>query len=375
MKCPKCGHEQPQAPSCDACDIVFEKYWQRQKALQQQAYGELDESEPPERGWLKPLGVVLTAGAVVVLAVTLWPRDPVPDAQRQGVATRTSPPDTAGVGRTGGANPVSEQDLARARSASADRTKAVQYAREGTVFIKTAWGLGSGFFATDDCRIVTNRHVVELPEDALDKAERALSEQEQKLGEFKVVLEARRAEFLSTCSDCSSGAYQQYVGQYQREHAQAESELRRRRSVLADLRLGSRLEVTLADGTTHDAQVAYRSEDLDLAVVDAGLSDCVVLADVGASEPGLAAGDRLFAIGAPVGLKQSVTAGIFSGMRDFGGISYIQTDTAINPGNSGGPLINESGQVVGINTMIVRKASGLGFAIPFSYARSALNLP
>ncbi len=74
----------------------------------------------------------------------------------------------------------------------------------------------------------------------------------------------------------------------------------------------------------------------------------------------------MYTIGSPVGLRQTVTAGIFSGYRkrEDNDQVYLQTDAAINPGNSGGPLIDEFGFVYGVNTMILRNTEGIGFAIP-----------
>ncbi len=77
-------------------------------------------------------------------------------------------------------------------------------------------------------------------------------------------------------------------------------------------------------------------------------------------------GDKVYAIGSPVGLRHTVTSGIFSGYRKHTGDGqmYLQTDAAINPGNSGGPLIDENGCVRGVNRMIIRDTEGIGFAIP-----------
>jgi S1-C subfamily serine protease len=79
-------------------------------------------------------------------------------------------------------------------------------------------------------------------------------------------------------------------------------------------------------------------------------------------------GARLYTVGSPLGLAYTVTSGIFSGERQLGTQRLLQTDAPINPGNSGGPLLNEAGMVVGINTMGVRGAQGLGFAIPIEAA-------
>lgn len=77
------------------------------------------------------------------------------------------------------------------------------------------------------------------------------------------------------------------------------------------------------------------------------------------------AGEKIIAIGHPLGLRFTATQGIVSkSERKFNNVDYIQVDAAINPGNSGGPLINESGQVVGVNTFIFRDGESLGFALP-----------
>jgi len=77
-------------------------------------------------------------------------------------------------------------------------------------------------------------------------------------------------------------------------------------------------------------------------------------------------GDKVYTVGSPVGLRHTVTSGIFSGyrQRDTDNQTFLQTDAAINPGNSGGPLIDEHGFVRGVNTMILRDTEGIGFAIP-----------
>jgi S1-C subfamily serine protease len=88
-------------------------------------------------------------------------------------------------------------------------------------------------------------------------------------------------------------------------------------------------------------------------------------------------GQWAIAIGNPLGLQETVTVGVVSGIdrssSDIGvsdkRVGFIQTDAAINPGNSGGPLLNARGQVIGINTAIIQGAQGLGFAIPIDTAK------
>jgi S1-C subfamily serine protease len=130
------------------------------------------------------------------------------------------------------------------------------------------------------------------------------------------------------------------------------------------------LSVTLADGTSHQAQVVGTDPASDLAVlrVDADGLPAAELAD---QTPPV--GTPVVAIGSPFGLEGSVTSGIVSAHdRSLASqssvlVGLIQTDAAINPGNSGGPLVNHEGKVVGINSAIVSQtgqSSGVGFAVP-----------
>jgi len=86
-------------------------------------------------------------------------------------------------------------------------------------------------------------------------------------------------------------------------------------------------------------------------------------------------GDTVLAIGHPYGLSYSATQGVVSKMdRIRDGIKYIQIDAAINPGNSGGPLVDATGEVIGVNSFIIRGGDNLGFALPVSYLRTALKM-
>ncbi|OYW83708.1 hypothetical protein B7Z17_05285 [Candidatus Saccharibacteria bacterium 32-49-10] len=96
-----------------------------------------------------------------------------------------------------------------------------------------------------------------------------------------------------------------------------------------------------------------------------------------ASSDKLSVGDVVLAIGNPFGVGQTITQGIVSALgRTHLGINiyenFIQTDASINPGNSGGPLVNMSGQVIGISTAIVEDANGIGFAIPINSTKGVL---
>jgi serine protease Do len=136
-----------------------------------------------------------------------------------------------------------------------------------------------------------------------------------------------------------------------------------------------KIEVELTDGRKFTAKIIGTDPDSDVAVVKVDAKDLpyLELADSDALE----VGEWVLAIGNPLGLSHTVTAGIVSAKGRSGfGLAYfenfIQTDAAINFGNSGGPLINLDSEVVGINTAIVGSGGniGIGFAIPINMAKN-----
>jgi serine protease Do len=140
--------------------------------------------------------------------------------------------------------------------------------------------------------------------------------------------------------------------------------------VVAD---AEQVEVVTVDGKRHQAKVVGTDRKTDLAVLRLepnGTAGYPHLALGDSNETQV--GDWVLAVGSPFGLQATVTAGIISAKaRQIGAGPYddfLQTDAAVNPGNSGGPLVNMRGEVIGINTAIVRGGSGIGFAIPASMA-------
>ncbi len=135
------------------------------------------------------------------------------------------------------------------------------------------------------------------------------------------------------------------------------------------------VEVTLKDGRTFTGKVLGVDTVTDVAAVKIEANNLPTVS-LGSSSS-LIPGQWAIAIGNPLGLDNTVTAGIISatgrsssqvGVPDKR-VQFIQTDAAINPGNSGGPLLNDRGQVIGINTAIRADAQGLGFAIPIETAQ------
>ncbi len=136
------------------------------------------------------------------------------------------------------------------------------------------------------------------------------------------------------------------------------------------------IEVVTAEGKKHRAKVLGADKRTDLAVLRLqGAGAPYPAATLGDSDK-IKVGDWVLAIGSPFGLQQTVTAGIISAKsRQIGQGAFddfLQTDAAINPGNSGGPLVNMSGEVVGINSAILSRSGGnvgIGFSIPSNLAK------
>jgi len=135
-----------------------------------------------------------------------------------------------------------------------------------------------------------------------------------------------------------------------------------------------KVTVHFADGREFAATDIKTDPQSDLAVLRIKADEALPAAHLGNSDD-LEIGDWVLAIGQPFEVENTVTAGIISGKgRELGGqrTKYLQTDAAINPGNSGGPLVNLTGEVIGINTAIASNSGGyqgIGFAIPINQAK------
>ncbi len=247
---------------------------------------------------------------------------------------------------------------------------AIETARNATVFIKTGWGMGSGFIIDGDCHVITNRHVVEtdgarVADTVVSSAEMrtriAVAEQQLRAG-ITQQLQLRRSLAGQPGTNLQLIEIDDRVQAMKEELADLPARVNHAISDKVEGSGRSGFTAIVVDGTEFSSLHAQYADNRDLAIFQLPAEHCPHL------EPGnsgtLAQGERLYTIGNPSGLAYSVTSGIFSGNRGAGQERFLQTDAPINPGNSGGPLIRENGEVVGINTLVLQGAQGIGFAIP-----------
>jgi len=400
MKCPKCGLEQKNNVECRACGIIFAKYLQSQQKKQNlsqvsPAASARDEEVVRSKSRQLYLPILIGLGTFV-LAFLLYtfflknspspqpkttPSMEVADsAEKSAAPLTTSVPDSQPADHPPSESPSSAAPALPTSPASAPPTLSgiekkltayahpqniVERASLATVFIETGWGAGSGFFIDKTCYVVTNRHVIQAGEREMKELKNNLEEFEKVIKHNEDVLEehkkyCRLPDFVdrnkTLCLQLE--AREQELKEMKERYEKNATLVDKMERNLFDIK------VSLIDNTEYFAAVIVKSQKYDLALLKISDTGCPCL------KPGdpkkLEQGKRVYTIGSPMGLKYTVTSGVVSGMRKIEDIVYIQTDASINPGNSGGPLLDEAGEVIGINTMVARNAQGIGFAVPIS---------
>ena len=364
IRCPKCGHEQEQQLECKACGLLFQKYTQSRERRHQETAGEVDPAAPRRSGSL-PLLLAAVLLVAVTAGTTWWLTSGRPTGQ-----TGSAP---VPVADQGGERPTlpAPEPLAPVHSPAARpatvAASPIEQAKSGTVAIETPWGKGSGFFLTDTT-VVTNKHVIEPDRAHLEELRRKVTTGRQLIDLERRKLDEARGQLRRLPDSPSRRQLVIVLQERERElagvlPAQAEAETRLAR--MEQTATNADIRVFLADGSEFTAQSIQTSPSRDLALVTVYSAGATPLRPA-PQQAGPQQGDRVYTIGNPVGLRNTVTAGIFSGYRrhEDSGEIYLQTDAPINPGNSGGPLIDERGRVLGVNTMILQNTQGIGFAIP-----------
>lgn len=258
------------------------------------------------------------------------------------------------------------------------------------VTVQTSTGSGSGFFVTDDGYIVTNRHVVrpattnqwkeaeaelEEHEDRLADLKSRISDDEEALRDQKRAIDENR-EYMESAraTDSERQRYERYIKRYLKnkerhednvaQYRKYEREYKKRKSDFgfnsSMSNFSRKFTIVLKNGKELTARLVRVSKNRDLALLKLDNYSTPFLSLANKKYP--RQGTKVFAIGSPLGISDSLTAGIVT----KSGRDHLFTDTQILPGNSGGPLIDADGQVLGVNTAVVakaRNADGLGLAI------------
>lgn len=271
----------------------------------------------------------------------------------------------------------------------------VESATLAVVTVKTKIGSGSGFFISDDCYLVTNKHVVrptktknwKESEKKLNNDKSEIKDAKQYISEETERLEINKRklnEHDSYISGLRPGAeknneereYKYRLNNYNQDIEKLDKKIRNTKKQEREFRerdssfsmdssissIANSFEVILKDNTKARAQLVKLDKDEDLALLKINQCKAPFLTLNQSIKPHQ--GMNIYAIGSPLGLKDHVTAGIITNV----GKNVINTDAQLLPGNSGGPLITPDGEVIGVNTQKVTEGNpnsqGFGVAIP-----------
>jgi S1-C subfamily serine protease len=363
IRCPKCSHEQDNQLVCEACGLIFRKYQEAQERVR--VLKETAVEVKPAGSPMMPRAALVIVLAVVAAAAIYY----FTSGGKKEQPLSSVFPIVAGAPAGGNVIASGEGNTGQdpSREVKVVPGTPIDNARNATVSIEAPWGKGSGFFITENI-IVTNKHVIAPDRSQLDEIRHKVE-----TGRRLISLEQEKIEELrEKANQMEEGPTRRQIliiiQEKERELArvlpmQEEAEARlkaaEQQGSMADIR------IILADGGTLPVQSVQASPGRDIAILTVFPTKASVLR---AASPNavLRQGERVYTIGNPIGLRNTVTSGVFSGYRQIEGIKdvLLQTDAPINPGNSGGPLIDERGIVHGINTMIVLGTQGIGFAIP-----------
>ena len=359
-ECPKCGRKKDNSVECNTCGIVFQKYARHQKEIEDSNRPGLSTIDYQSPGLIRKFHV-LTAIAISISLIIYALINLSGNNTDKGKNQRRMP-----VKFTYASIPqASLKGIAKQLHNAYPPRNNIERARNATVFVKTSWAYGSGFFIDNSCHIVTNRHVIEFDQEKMSDLKNRLSLLYQQIeDEEKIISDAER-DATKIMDYYNRQRYEEKIKRRKMNLQKAQKEYDKAVIVLDDIEFGfagREFTIILIDGTEYTGRVAGASEIYDLALLEIDATGCPYIKTTNATN--LEQGSRVYTIGNPEGFIYTVTSGIVSGYRNISGNLFIQTDASINPGNSGGPLVDDRGKAVGVNTAVYAYASGIGFAIP-----------
>jgi len=364
MRCPKCNHEQKNTVECDVCGVIFSRYQKIQERKKEEAALQTGSEGKPGIG-AKLLQVLLL---VVVVAATTYYFTAYKAAPPPVAPSAAAPVEKKATVEVTVVAPSSPPKEISVRPEEEIKGNSVERARNATVSIETPWGTtGSGFFINKNY-IVTNKHVVQVNEKRLEELRSAVEKDRQFFQLEQQKIQEWKEKFRQLPKGPARSQLAMIIERHEEELQKVTPMIEENEKKLEkmDRRFQpSDIKIVLVDGSSHATNYLTVSSSNDLAIMSLYSKENTFIEKPPAGSK-LQQGDKVYAIGSPVGLRHTVTSGIFSGYREQGKDKqvYLQTDAAINPGNSGGPLIDEGGYVRGVTTMILQNTQGIGFAIP-----------
>jgi S1-C subfamily serine protease len=363
-QCPKCSSKITNEIECETCGIVFEKYFQaeaRKKAEAEQVTIEATGSGNRRVVIMVSLVIISTfitaiyfGGRSHFLSGLNRVNPPVTDQTIQNVKEKSSQ-----------SLPVKVAEISDNKWSNEEP---IQRALSGTVLVRTPWGsLGSGFFIGEHA-VITNKHVVTFDDNSFEAFKNGV-ERNRKIIDLEIEkINEWKGKILQMTAGPSRSQLELFIQGKEDEVNKAlliQRKNEEKVEKLTDQKYSQDLKIVTADNKEYsvDSIIPSTTHDLALLKVDS-ISGQVLKRDT--KEQRLEQGQVVYTIGSPFGLSNTVTSGVFSAYRKKVNTdeTYLQIDAAINPGNSGGPLIDKQGNVLGVNTMVLTHAEGIGFAIP-----------
>lgn len=381
MQCPSCGHKQTNHLECERCGIIFEKYQKRQERLASEKAALEEKAKQKTKKGIPGILIGLCIGLVVGGGAFYYNSTNTKETPSV-TNNKTNPPRhkaiTASVEhkkskkQATSPSPTFQSDTKNALEGLAKQlaeeypvNNPIEGARNATVFVKTTWGSGSGFFVSPNGVIITNRHVLEMQEKDLAELHRQADRGAKILAREKKSLKYLNSKVSQVADKSMRRQLKNDIREREHQYEKYKTIHDRMLEKLSGIERASPrdgVEVILIDGSTYSIDSVMLSDRYDLALITINAYEAPYIAT---SRSARDQGQKVYTVGNPNGLRHTVTSGIISGFRKYkDNQRLIQTDAPINPGNSGGPLIDENGKALGVNTMILRNTEGIGFAIP-----------